>query len=72
MQGRRATRRTSRRREHAAPKATKILLRETGTGDAAGPKALQKGVRRGCAEFAVLQKATELAETMVCLQGYSG
>lgn len=49
-----------------------MLLRETGTGDTAGPKALQKGVQRGCAEFAVLQKATELAETMVCLQGYSG
>lgn len=47
------------------------MLRETGTGGIAGPKALQK-VSRGVVHFAACQKATETAETMVCLCGHSG
>lgn len=62
----------SRKREPAVLKAAKILLRGTGRGDTTGSKAVQKGIQKGCAEFAALQKVSELAETVVCLQRHNG
>lgn len=63
--GRRATRRASWRREPAAPKAAKILLRGTGTGDTAGPRHCRKMSR------AVVQSLLHFGKPLSWLRQWS-